>query len=288
MRAPSFADTSEHEDLLTGLADPFSPEAGSAQYPDQGAGRSLTYQQRTTFSVTTDANGCMVFAFNPKVSYNYLAQSSLAGSVVTWPANWSGNYMSDLVNSYGYSYRPTSFGIVISNILSATNCSGYLIIAKGGPPPLSSTTTLSPANFTSWNTYPLRQGAQWHATAHPRAANAYQFETLGLTQASSAAADDRWETVYIAIIGAPATTGAVVIDIYANMEYTVEEDGTIGALAKPQPVMSIPIQTAVNHVQSALDGDHHRLRETIKRETKKALVKHVIPFVAKSATKLFV
>jgi len=276
----------EHERILLGLTDPFSSDASEARYPDQGAGRSLTFQQRVATTAVSDVNGTYCISISLKPNYVYVVSSSSASNVMTWPATYSGNYSTNLINTYGQQYRPTSAGFRIVNSLSATDSKGYIVIAKGGPPVLGSTTTMVPQNFVSWDTHSNSHGAEYHATAHPLNANAYDFGDVA-TYATATAQEANWENVYFYASGLPANTTCFFVEIVLNYEYVPKEDSPIAQLAKAQPVMNVQLQTAINHVQQNLPSSHkdttEKVRGAIKREAKKALVKHVLPFVARKA-----
>lgn len=278
-----------HENVLVGLTDPFSPEAASARYPDTGAGRTLTFTQRMNVSVSSDANGTITFAVNPGASFPWVQQTSAAGNVTTWPAtkNASGNFNSNLLNTYGQTFRPTSFGIRVLNTLSATTSSGYLIIAKGGVFTLGGTTTFSPNNFTSWETHPYTHGGEWHAVGLPRSAAAYDFVPVVTYNQNNSQSLESWETVYVACYGLPASASPMLLEVVLNYEYVALEDAPIAQLAAPQPVFDPQMQVAINAVQAAHPTSHKGARgivsNFVRREAKKALVKHVIPFVAKKA-----
>lgn len=279
--------STDHESQLIGLTDPFSSEAARAQYPDQGAGRTLSFQQRKTFTLTSDSNGNVAMSFNPKVSNPALQGASIAGTTVTWPAAWIGDFSTNLVNTYGKSYRPTSYGVRINNTLSATDSAGYLAIAKGGIPTVSTTTTMSPDAFTHWDVHGYLHGGEWHSVGSAKSANSYDFKDITLFDGTTEAADDTWETIYVAVFGTKVSATVAIIELYINYEYTPREDAPIAQLAVPQPVMSVQMQTAVNQVSSAHGASHGGGKAVvtafIKREGKKALLKHVIPFLTKKA-----
>lgn len=286
--------TTEHEAMLTGLTDPFSAEAANARYPDSGAGRSLTFQQRLAFPVVSDANGALAFAINPRPNFPILATASITGNAATWASTWSslGDVSSNLLNAYGRFYRPTSCGVRIANTLSATASSGYVIIAKGGIPTLGSSTTFVPSNFTNFDFHSMEQGGEWHVTSHPRAADAYDMSDITNFATNNSKGDETWETIYVMALGVVASTAALIVEVFINYEYTAQEDAAIAQLAAPQPVLNVGMQTAINHVQSASPTSHKNGKAAvtafIKREGKKALVKHVIPFLAKKGTALLV
>jgi hypothetical protein len=279
----------DHEDRLIGLTDPFSPQASEARYPDQGAGRTLTFQQRYSTPLSSDANGLLGFIVSAKPNYPFAYPASISGTQLTWGAAYSGNFSTNLLNTYGVEYRPTSVGIRVANTLSATNSSGYIVFAKAGAIELNSTTTMNPSNFTSWDMHPMTHGEEWHSALKPRSSNGYAMGSvaaLGTTTVS----ENSWEYLYVYCSGLPASTSCIVLEVYLNYEYIAKEDSPIAMLAAKQPVLDINMQTAVNAVQSSHPTSHKGTRDKIqgfvKREAKKALLKHVLPFAAKKATQL--
>lgn len=278
--------TKEHLDTLIGLTDPFSGEAAKARYPDQGAGRTMTFQRRSTTTMASDAQGEACLAFNPK-SNNIMLGGNVTGTSVGWGSVWLLDTPTDLLSANAYQYRPTSFGIEILCMLSATNCSGYLVVAKAGPPAPNGTTTMDPVNFTSWEGHAVRNGGEYHVTSHPRSGNAYAMKLFADYDGAADPADDTWESVYLYAAGLPASANCFIINIVANYEFTTKEDSSIGQLASPQPIYHPQMQIAVNEVQSTLPASHRNgkaaVSSLIKREGKKALIKHVLPFVARKA-----
>lgn len=96
-----------------------------------------------------------------------------------------------------------------------------------------------------------------------------------------------WESIYVVVLGSTASVVALTIEVTLNYEYTVAEDAPIAQLALKQPTFSAPLITAINEVQGSHPPSHKGpqsvVRAFIKKEGKKALLKHVLPFVAKRA-----
>lgn len=283
-------DIESHADQLVGLTDPFSPQAANAQYPDAGAGRTLTEPIKFTYTLATDAQGEAVICFNPKSSFPLLVAATVAAGTATWPATFdaAGDFSTSLLQTYGRTCRPTSYGVRICNTLSATDSSGYLVIAKGGQAVLSTSTTLYPKYFTGFDTHPVKHGAEWHVSGKPRSSSAYAFKDITETNTNTSYMNNDWETIYIGLFASKASANVLFLEFVLNFEYTAREDAAIAAMAVPQPVLSVPMQTAVNHVQSQHPTSHKGTKDVvhgfIKKEAKKALLKHVIPFVTKKAT----
>lgn len=278
----------EHESMLLGLTDPFSAESANARYPDQGAGKTLTWVQRFSVSMPTDANGNAAITLSPKNDFPFLFGAPTAGGgQVTWAVTFSpfGSMSTALMNVHGKAFRPTSFGIRIANTLSATQSSGRLVIAKAGPAPIGSTTDVQPNKFSSWDLHPMLHGGEWHAVGNPRSADAYNFVILNGTNVGEGLAE--WENIYIFLLGSQASTNAVYLEMKFNYEYTVAEDSIINQLALPQPTFSAPMISAINEVQSSHPPSHKGasgvIKGFIKKEGLKALKKHVLPFVEKKA-----
>lgn len=285
---PAAQENTHHEDVLTGLVDPFSAHAAVAKYPDAGSARTLTFQQRMQIPISTAAGGVLAIAFNPKVNFPLLVYSGAAGNVITWPAAWQNDFAANLVNTYSKLVRLSSYGVRVINTLSATNSSGTLVIAKGGPPVLSGTTTFDPSNFTDWEMHPMVHGGEWHVHGLPKGLEAYTFKPPDTYNTSTSIADDSWETIYVYLSGGPASASCITLEAVFNFEYTPKEDSPIAALASPQPVLNVGVQTAVNEIQSnhppSFKGGRAVVQNFIKKEAKKAILKHILPFAAKKAT----
>lgn len=293
LRRSEALDLTEHHSTLESLTDPFSPSASSAQYPDQGAGKTCTFTQRIAFPMASDAQGEFALAFTPKINYPLLS-GTVAGTVVTWDAAYSAvaAVTSNLPNTYASRFRPISLGVRLYNTLSATNSSGYIIFAKGGPPTLSTTTTFNPSNFTSYEAHAYTHGGEWTSAIGPRSAEAYEMKNPSDYNTATSAALPDWETLYILLQGSAASSTPAFIELVWTVEYVPQEDAPIASMAVPQPILNIGMQTAVNHVQTSHPAVHKGgtavIKAFIKREGKKAVLKHVLPFVAKKVTQALV
>lgn len=288
--AQPVSNSAEHEATLIGLTDPFSSESANARYPDSGAGSSLTFQQRFTLVRSTDANGTSAIAFSPKATEPYLISASSSGQVVTWGSVWGGDATGNLMNIYGTRYRPTSMGVRIANTLSATDSSGYLVIAKGATAAATGTTTFDPTNFSSYDIHPYTHGGEWHVVSLPRGSSAYDMQTVTGAHLTATNGDPNWECIFVCIFGSKASSSVVIFEIFINYEYIANEDAPIAQLMLPQPVLDTQMQTAINAVQSSHPTSHPGpkavVKGFIKKEAKKALLKHVLPFVVKKGTQL--
>ncbi len=274
-----------HQQTIIGLTDPFSAEATNARYPDQGAGRTLIQRAMGTLNPATNGSGALAFTYDANFNFPILTAATIAGTSATFSATRSVDWSSNLLNTYSVMARCLSGGIRIVNTLSATDSSGYLIIAKGGNPAVSGITTFDALNFTSFEVHPLTHGGEWHVTIQPKAADAYTLFQLGQFSTNTAISNPFWDTVYIGLFGSKGTSNPLLIEITSNFEYTPKEDAPISVLAQPQPVLDINMQTAVNQTQAMHNGIHVGRRDGHSRKlqsiAKKALVKHVLPFAAK-------
>lgn len=239
------------------------------------------------FTQAVDAEGEVALCFNPKINYPVLQSTGVVGNVVTWGVAWSQNVSTNLPNTYATQYRPISMGVRIYNTLSAIDSAGYIVFAKGGRATVSTTTTFNPSNFSSYEAHPMKHGGEWHMVSAARGANAYSLKSPSDFNTTTSAGDDTWESLYLLVQGTKPSSVPLFIEVVWTVEYVPAEDAPIASMAVPQPVLNIGMQTAVNHVQSQHPAVHKGPTSSVKafiaREGKKALVKHVIPFVAKKA-----
>lgn len=275
--------------MLTGLTDPFSDEAAEARYPDAGAGSTLCQRSKATTTFVCDANGATAHAWGANFSFPQINSSAVSGTTATWAATKTVDWNTTLLMTYGHYARPTSFGIRLVCTLSATDSSGYLVIAKGGPPVLGGSTTFSPLNFSTYEMHPIKHGGEWHATLRPRSALAYELTPVAAAT-NTQQANSYWETLYVGVFGCKANSSPLLCEVVGNFEYSASEDAAIASLAVPQPILNIPMQTAINQVNSDHNGIHvggkSEVKSAIKKVAKKALVKHVLPFAVKKGKQL--
>lgn len=277
----------EHENTLVGLIDPFSDESARAKYPDAGAGSTLCQKSLASFTGTTNANGAYAFSVDANFSFPVTYASTIASTTVTWTATKYVDWSTTLLATNAVIARPTSIGVRIVNTLSATDSSGYIVIAKGGPAVLGGTTTFDPLNFVTYDVYPFTHGGEWTVTLKPTSSWAYTMISPSTYVTNTSPPLSGWEVCYIGLFGSKASSTPMLVEIVSNFEYAPKEDSAIASLASPQPVLNIPMQTAVNQVMSDHSGHHvgglsgHKAK--VKQLAKKALVKHVLPFAVRKA-----
>ncbi len=229
-----------------------------------------------------------------KPNFPYLLSASVSGNTATWAGTYDagGNITSNLMNTYGNQFRPTSYGCRVANNLGATDSSGHVTIAKGAAVTgIPTGTTFIPSNFNMWETHPMVHGGEWHSVGAPRSSTAYLMTPLaGYT--NTADPNNYWDAIYVYVTGTKASTAVLYLELWINYEFITSEDAIIAQLAEPQPVFNAPMITAINEVQSnhlpSHKGGQQVVRAFLKREAKKALLKHVLPFVAKKATAMLV
>lgn len=238
-----------------------------------------------SFTGATNAAGAYTFAYDANFCYPVTYASAVTGTTATWNATKFGNWSTNLLNTYGRTARPITIGVRIVNTLSATDSSGYLVLAKGGRATLGGTTTYDPVNFTHYEVHPYTHGGEWLTTLRPLGGDAYQMIPKAGYDTDTSVSLASWEILYVGLFGSKASATPMLVELVSNFEYTPAEDAPIAALAAPQPVLNVPMQTAVNQVQSdntfAHVGSRDSHKAKLKTIAKKALVKHVLPFAAR-------
>lgn len=281
-------DLSAHTERLCGLTDPFCDEAGKHQIPDQGAGHTFTEQIRYVDTLGSNTNGDCYYAVGAKANYPLLPSS--AGN---YAANWTVSNAASLLTTAGSEYRVISYGVRLISQLAATNCSGTLAIGIGAPPSVNSAIQLSPDGYTHYEIHAIGSDSEWHIVGSPLTAEYLNLETVGFTATTTADPLSTWNAIFINATGLPISTASCFrIEIVINVEFTFAPVSTLKKLARPQPVYNPSVMQQMNEVSRnhghVIKGARDKVKAHLKREAKKAIVKHVLPMIAKKATALLV
>lgn len=273
-----------HEATLEGLVNPFSNAANGAMLPDIGNGRVLTERITNEYPITTDATGavCLMYQASPKFQQ---LQGTLAGTT------WSGAATFDVTGT-NYSknergVRAVTFGMRVYTTLSATAASGRLVLLKSNTMN-NSAITLTPNNFTAWESYPLAHGEEFAVVSHSTGS-----EQLVWDNAEGANNTDFWNTglqsIGLYIVGAPASTVIGYVETVLNEEALIDPGTPLSALARQQPVYNPAMFTAADEARSRHGGLFRGAKEAIGKElkahVKQAAAKH-LPKLGKALLKL--
>lgn len=278
-------DFSDHHDTLVGLLDPFSPQAAAAKIPDMGAGQTMTEQVRFSTPIVSEASGNAIFAFTPKLN-----NIMLTAAGANWPAAYSLQSSTSLVQVNGDRFRITSMGVRIVSLLSATASSGYLAVCTGTPPALSTVVNIAPDYYQEYALYSVGDNTDWHAVAKPTGEESVYWNPVIGSDGTTELPIDGWQSLIFIAQGLPASTTCFQAEVVINYEFTVSTTSSIAKLQTPQPVYNPQLLVARNEAHNGIShvvqGAQDKIAKHIKKEAAKAVVKHVIPFAKKKGLKL--
>lgn len=284
--------SSKHHDDLCGITDPFCPHARGARVPDSGSGRTATEQIRfvQTMKGATDATSAAM-AVCPKTNFPFLRDNTSADA---WSSTFAANgNVTSLCNTSGREVRIVSAGVRIVSLLSATDSKGSLAIARTSVPQLVSTAVqTSPNYYTSYEIHPIGPSTEMHMIFHPTSNQSNDFNDLNDTgiQSSTDPYPPGWDTIVLRAEGVPKNVDIFRVEYVVNVEFTVKQGSAFQSITEPQPLYNPQMLVARNAVHNSVNhvmkGAADKAKSHLKQEAKKALTKHILPFLAKKGAAL--
>lgn len=277
----------EHHKTLCGLTDPFCEHAKLAKVPDVGAGNTFTESVRWIATLTSDASGIVSAAFVPKVDFPMLEDVSGA---------WNTTYTNmtnpgTLINVNGKNCRVTTYGIRIVSLLSAVDAKGVLAIASGFEPVFSTPVLTSPDGYSTYDIHGIGASSEWHVVGKPTGSESTDWAAVASHNAGTEGAIPGWNALYLLGTGLPATTASFRVELVTNFEYTFSDTSAyLQKFTTPQPIYNPQMLVARNEVMNGMNavikGGSTVAKKHLEDHAKKALVKHVLPFLKKKAVGL--
>lgn len=246
-----------HTVAACSVLDPFCPAARAAKRPDGAGAGTITYQVRSSTPVTTDAAGNAFVAIVPGYGRFGRGIATLAAGSWTLPASWTLNSGSAFVDTNAAEIRLVSFGAKFVSIASATNCSGLLQVASIPALAPSQVLLQMNVNYPEVMTSALLPGTEVSFISKPTSGS----KSHGFVQYStvnSAMSDFDWTSGLFEIIGGAASTTMGYIELYVNVEFTlnstgIQTTGLSGNITKSRPANPIALQVQ-SQVHSSMSG----------------------------------
>jgi hypothetical protein len=233
-----------HEQVCS-VTDPFCKGARMSKWPDGNNGASLAYQIRGHYPITniTAAAGNLVYV-SGSLPYSFLVATSYAAGSYTMNSAFSTPSGSAPFISYAGTYRVTSYGIVIRNLLPAQTAQGYVTISKQGVMPSTGAVIASGDLFGSEvETHPLSAGFEVSVIGKPQAQ-----ARLFLNQDTTTTKNLGWDIIKVEIAGSVASaTQTVDIEFFYNVEFTLNATNVgLHQFIPPAPVTSTKLAEAAD------------------------------------------
>lgn len=221
---------------VCGLTDPFCAHANGCKYPDDSSAKTLAYTYHTRTTVSTTAAGDAYLLFAPQYGNAPFTQAATIvapSTVLTWD-NFA--VYSPIANAEAY--RIVSWGLRLKRICAPLTTQGMVLVRsmqqESGqhfqPIDLSSFSRSEVLDLPLQDAKPITIVGK-HSSQRPEAF--YQVNT-------DAAAVVDWDArgftpVTINVVGGPASTAVLDIEIIIHYELMFTEDSGLGMLSTPPP-----------------------------------------------------
>jgi hypothetical protein len=278
-----------HYQSLEAITNPFCEGAKRAKLPGVGAGSTMSEQVVRTGTIVSNGAGNAAIEFSDKPNCPTLVADG-PSNVLTYSTAWS-DAVDSLCYLYGDQYRVVSYGVRLMSLLSATDSKGVIKLRRGSPIDAGAISDVSPDAYTHTDIHAIGPNSEFHMIARPMNVETMNFETVSNYSTTSSNPVGNWECLFVHLEGVPPDTSCFYYELFTNFEYIFKPASLLSKLQSPQPVSNPAMLSARDHVQSSMTnhkGGAAVVKAAIKREGKKALTKHVLPFLLKKGSELLV
>jgi hypothetical protein len=275
-------------EALCAITDPFCNHAQGVRWPDGNGNNSIPITSRVHLTMTTFTNGGALTYFNPYgfpygvlTAATYAAGSYTLNTIYTsasGPINFSTTFST---------YRVVSAGIIIRNLMTVMNTSGYIIISR--PNYAGTLGGVEPVGYdTLYKTMivPITPGMEFQQIFLPVGIEARSFIPLN-NSSNTQLADPSWDNLRVEIVGAQVSTVALDIEFVVRLEVTptfLSSANNSILFQQTNPVTthsSTILVNAANEVRNAITNDSinglKAFSSTVVRYATKALTTYLFP-----------
>jgi hypothetical protein len=278
---------------LCAITDPFCNHAQAVRWPDGNGNGTIPVTFRSHQAITAFANGGALVYSNPTgFPYSlYTASSYSAGSytVSTTGSSVSGPF--DVYAAFS-TFRVVSAGIIIRNLATVMNTSGYLIISRP-----TSLNVLGGSEVTGNSmlfkniTIPISPGMEIpliHCPVGNESRNFIAFPAAATTNIVDAA----WDGIRIELVGCGVSSIAIDIEFVYRLELVPKQvvgasavtllSQTAPATTKSQPLLT----TAANTVRQSLTNTIHQSVDSFSKAAVRFAGNALLTYLAPEAKML--
>lgn len=177
------------------------------------------------------------------------------------------------------------------SLASATDSKGVIAVGRQTYAPLVSTTAQSsPSYYTEYDIHPIGPDTELTVVFKPVGSDVNDWHELAALSSDTDPTPANFDTVVFHVSSGPASTPVFRVEYVVNVEITLAPASAFQQLAEPQPIYNPQLLVARNEVYNNMDhiikGAKDKAKAHLKQEAKKALTKHILPFLAKKGAAL--
>lgn len=228
------ADRTPFYQKICGVTDPFCDHALGARWPDGNALSSLPYRNRTHGTVTSFANGGTVVDFQPdNMPWGFLSPTSYAAGYYVMPSTYTSITGSVALPTYFTEYRIVSSGVVIRNLMTVMNTSGYLIISRSTTPTtFGASVAAGTTSFQSVLTVPITPGMEICIANTPLGSFSRAFHPFTSSSLSQYISPN-WDVIRIEVVGAAPSSSVLDLEFFTSIECLLPVGSVLSQTSPP-------------------------------------------------------
>lgn len=229
------------------ITDPFCPAAAGAKLPDADSARSIGLGLREKIILSTNASGVGVLSINPSLLHLYRTATTITGTVITtFSANVAISSNTAIASACS-AYRVVSWGVRIFPIIAPTNQSGTVRVITTAESPGSGYETAGNLHSQYQDFALATPEVLW--TAKDKGVQSREYVDIASTRGTLP-----WEEVVIFVQGAAASSDVLAVEVYLNIEATVNLGAMTTALTTPATPERPHVMTARSHLKESFSG----------------------------------
>jgi hypothetical protein len=266
------------KELICGITDPFCDSAFGAHYPDGQAFAIVPLRNRQSLQFTTWANGGTLIEFSPSGFPNcILAPSSFTTPNYTFNTAYQSVTGSTNFTSNFSQWRIVSAGMVIRNMSTVSNTSGYLLITRAGlNSTLGGTAVAGQMLYNNVTRVPVVPGLELPIISLPIGGLARDFSAFSISTTAQQTVPN-WDVLRIEAVGMQANFLALDIEFFINLEMIPFDNVVYSQMVTPKlqsNPLAIQLSTAV---QNSLVKVVHRSADALAGFVARKVMNYMVP-----------
>lgn len=223
-------------------SNPFCPEANGAKLMDENSARSVTWQHRSSATISSDAAGLAMVAVSGGALDMIRLATLAAGVTSAWGASVNSSLYTTIGTTSGDQQRIVSWGFRFKTTLPYTTASGLMIVTETSADIVNVTSAVGqdPGNMRLGNvaeSYAVRDG-DIYFIGRPLGAPSNEYQNINNPGSG------HFTTALLALTGCAASSVIGYLETVINYEWTPRIGTSMAVMATPAAPANPAVLTA--------------------------------------------
>lgn len=233
------------------ITDPFCAGAIGSKWPNLTGSKTLAFPARGRWNISTDANGNGSILIVPQYSAQVVGAASIGGDAAVFSALLTPVFP---VITGVTQYRVVSWGFKLRNTAAPMLSSGIVRVRLFSDSGYASSATSLCSSYKCIDALDVSlQDTKEVCVMPPRTGTQSTFFVpIEPITVSSALPATGWSYAQVSIIGGPATSAPVDIELFYNYELSFNDDSTLSMIQTPSPPENTTLTQASSYVSHSI------------------------------------